>query len=40
MAFFEQKIRTLFKRFDMDGNGKIEVDDFNQMTVNKRTFTS
>ena len=29
MAFFEQKIRTLFKRFDQDGNGMIEVDDFN-----------
>ena len=29
MAFFDQKIRTLFTRFDQDGNGKIEVDDFN-----------
>ena len=29
MAFFDQKVRTLFTRFDIDGNGKIEVDDFN-----------
>ena len=29
-AFFEQKIRTLFHRFDMDHNGKIEIDDFNK----------
>jgi Ca2+-binding EF-hand superfamily protein len=33
MAFFDQKIRTLFTRFDMDGNGKIEVDDFNQWSA-------
>ena len=33
MAFFDQKIRTLFKRFDMDGNAKIEVDDFNQWSA-------
>jgi len=29
MAFVDQKIRTLFTRFDIDANGKIEVDDFN-----------
>ena len=33
MAFFDQKIRTLFTRFDMDGNAKIEVDDFNQWSA-------
>lgn len=27
-AFLEKKIRTLFVRFDMDGNGAIEEDDF------------
>ena len=27
-AFFEQKIRTMFTRFDIDKNGMIEVDDF------------
>lgn len=26
--FFALKIRTLFNRFDMDLNGKIEEDDF------------
>ena len=33
MAFFDQKIRTLFTRFDMDGNGMIEVEDFNQWST-------
>jgi Ca2+-binding EF-hand superfamily protein len=32
-AFFEQKIRTLFHRFDMDHNGKIEIEDFNQWSA-------
>ena len=25
--FFERKIRTLFTRFDIDLNGKLEIDD-------------
>ena len=29
MAFVDQKIRTLFTRFDVDKNGMIEIDDFN-----------
>ena len=33
MALFEQKIRTLFARFDQDKNGMIEVDDFNQWSA-------
>jgi len=28
--FFATKIKTLFTRFDMDGNGKIEEDDFDK----------
>jgi len=28
MDFFAKKIATLFTRFDMDKNGKIEEDDF------------
>lgn len=28
MGLFDQKIKTLFTRFDIDGNGRIEVDDF------------
>ena len=28
--FLERKIRTLFVRFDMDGNGAIEEDDFDR----------
>ena len=28
--FLERKIRTLFTRFDMDGNGSIEEDDFDR----------
>ena len=28
MDFFAKKISTLFTRFDMDKNGKIEEDDF------------
>ena len=27
-TFFDQKIRTLFTRFDFDRNGKIEKEDF------------
>jgi hypothetical protein len=27
-SFFDQKIRTLFTRFDFDRNGKIEKEDF------------
>lgn len=27
-VFFDQKIKTLFTRFDMDNNGKIEKEDF------------
>jgi len=27
-TFFDQKIRTLFTRFDFDHNGKIEKEDF------------
>ena len=27
-AFFDSKIKTLFTRFDMDNNGKIEKEDF------------
>lgn len=30
MALFEQKIKTLFTRFDADRNGMIEVDDFHK----------
>ena len=30
-AFFEQKIRTMFTRFDIDKNGMIEVDDLTKM---------
>ena len=26
--FFNRKIKTLFNRFDYDGNGSIEEDDF------------
>jgi len=33
-SFFDQKIRTLFARFDFDGNGKIEKDDFETWTNN------
>ena len=33
MAFFDQKIRTLFHRFDMDRNGKIEIDDFKKWSA-------
>ena len=33
MAFFDQKIKTLFTRFDMDKNGMIEVEDFNQWSA-------
>ena len=29
-AFFVQKIKTLFTRFDADKNGKIEVEDFHK----------
>ena len=25
--FFERKIRTLFTRFDIDLNGRLEIDD-------------
>ena len=28
MALFEQKIKTLFTRFDADRNGMLEIDDF------------
>jgi Ca2+-binding EF-hand superfamily protein len=27
-AFFNQKVKTLFNRFDADHNGKIELEDF------------
>ena len=27
-TFFDQKIKTLFSRFDFDHNGKIEKEDF------------
>jgi len=30
MDFFANKIATLFTRFDMDKNGKIEEDDFDR----------
>ena len=30
MDFFAKKISTLFNRFDMDKNGKIEEDDFDR----------
>ena len=30
MDFFAKKISTLFTRFDMDKNGKIEEDDFDR----------
>ncbi len=30
MDFFAKKITTLFDRFDMDRNGKIEEDDFDR----------
>ena len=30
MDFFARKISTLFARFDMDKNGKIEEDDFDR----------
>ena len=33
MAFFDQKIKTLFTRFDMDKNAMIEVEDFNQWSA-------
>ena len=33
-AFFSQKIRTLFHRFDMDQNGMIEVEDFQKWAGN------
>lgn len=29
-SFLERKIKTLFVRFDMDGNGAIEEDDFDK----------
>ena len=32
--FFELKLRTLFKRFDFDGNGSIEESDFNNWANN------
>ena len=32
-AFFAQKVKTLFTRFDMDKNGMIEVTDFNQWSA-------
>ena len=28
--FFERKIRTLFARFDVDGSGSIEEEDFDK----------
>ena len=28
MAFFNQKVKTLFRRFDTDNNGMIELNDF------------
>lgn len=28
MAFFNQKVKTLFSRFDTDRNGRIELNDF------------
>ena len=34
MDFFAKKIATLFDRFDMDRNGKIEEDDFDRWTDN------
>ena len=34
MDFFAKKIATLFKRFDMDGNGMIEEDDFDRWSDN------
>ena len=33
MTLFEQKIKTLFTRFDADRNGKIEVDDFQKWSA-------
>jgi hypothetical protein len=33
-AFFSQKIRTLFHRFDLDKNGCIEVEDFEKWSNN------
>lgn len=32
--FFDQKIRTLFARFDFDNNGKIEKEDFEKWVAN------
>ena len=32
--FFDQKIRTLFTRFDFDRNGKIEKQDFDNWSSN------
>jgi hypothetical protein len=33
MALFEQKIKTLFTRFDADRNGMIEIDDFQKWSA-------
>lgn len=35
--FFDQKIRTLFARFDFDNNGKIEKEDFEKWVSNLAT---
>ncbi len=32
-AFFAQKIRTMFNRFDIDKNGMIEVEDFQKWSA-------
>lgn len=36
--FFTTKIRTLFTRFDMDGNGMIEEDDFDKWSETLVSF--
>lgn len=33
MAFFNQKVKTLFNRFDTDKNGKIELEDFEKWAL-------
>ena len=40
MALFDQKIKTLFTRFDQDKNGMIEVDDFQKWSASLAKYGS